>query len=148
MTCYDPPLVAAAYDTGTLRYNGGDTNRWRLLQYPIGTSGYVDRFVRFFNAAMGAAETIDWPDHVPLFARLLRGGMPKTPARPTPTTPGGVATGGAADRAEIAQEFRAAAQRFDADADTLGAMAFIEFGLRIDAHNPNSTAFGLFQFLD
>jgi uncharacterized protein (TIGR02594 family) len=144
-TCYDPPLVAAAYDIGALRYNGSATNRWRLLQYPIGTSGFIDSFVRFFNAAVVAVETIDWPDHVPIFARLLRGGTAtSTSTKSTPDT----RIGGVVGRAEIAQAIRAAADRFSTDADTLGAMAFIESGLRIDAHSQTSTAFGLFQFLD
>jgi len=149
ITACDPPLVGAAYDIGSLRYNSSDANRWRLLQYPIGTSGYVDRFVRFFNAAIAAVETIAWPDHVPIFGRLLRGETAAPmPAPPTTTASVVGATGGAAGRAEIAQAIRVAADQFGADADTLGAMAFIESGLRIDAHAQTSTAFGLFQFLD
>ncbi len=145
----DPPLVAAAYDTGTLRYIADDANRWRLLQYPIGTSGYVDRFIRFLNAAMAAVDTIEWPYHVPVLAHLLRGGATAPPPlRPNPTAPVVGATAGLPGRADIAQAIRAAADQFGVDADTLAAMAFIELGLRIDAHAPTSTAFGLFQFLD
>jgi hypothetical protein len=51
-TRFDPPLVASAYNAGSLRYNGSAENRWKLVQYPIGTSAHADRFVRFFNAAM------------------------------------------------------------------------------------------------
>ncbi|OAN58880.1 transglycosylase SLT domain-containing protein [Sphingomonas sp. TDK1] len=49
-TGFDPPLVAAAYNAGSVRYNGGAENRWRLRQFPIGTGKHCDRFVRFFNA--------------------------------------------------------------------------------------------------
>ncbi|WP_066370650.1 transglycosylase SLT domain-containing protein [Herbidospora mongoliensis] len=51
-TSLDPPLVAAAYNAGRLRYQGGAGNRWKLRQYPIGTGTHVDRFVRFFNDAV------------------------------------------------------------------------------------------------
>ncbi|MGW0196577.1 transglycosylase SLT domain-containing protein [Nonomuraea sp. NPDC003201] len=51
-TSLDPPLVAAAYNAGRLRYQGSEGNRWRLRQYPIGTGAHVDRFVRFFNDAV------------------------------------------------------------------------------------------------
>lgn len=49
-TGLDPPLVAAAYNAGRVRFNANTANRWRLKQYPIGTGAHVDRFVRFFNA--------------------------------------------------------------------------------------------------
>jgi peptidoglycan hydrolase-like protein with peptidoglycan-binding domain len=51
-TRFDPPLAACAYNAGSLRYNSAAENRWKLVQYPIGTSAHADRFVRFFNAAM------------------------------------------------------------------------------------------------
>jgi soluble lytic murein transglycosylase-like protein len=51
-TSFDPPLAAAAYNAGSIRYNGSSANRWKLLQYPIGTSQHCDRFVLFFNAAI------------------------------------------------------------------------------------------------
>jgi Transglycosylase SLT domain len=56
-TNLDPPLVAAAYNAGSLRHNGSPQNRWRLLQYPIGTSAHCDRFVKFFNDACAALAT-------------------------------------------------------------------------------------------
>ncbi|MFM0631227.1 transglycosylase SLT domain-containing protein [Paraburkholderia xenovorans] len=52
LTGFDPPLVAAAYNAGGLRFNDSRANRWKLVQYPIGTSAHVDRFVGAFNAAM------------------------------------------------------------------------------------------------
>lgn len=51
-TGFDPPLVAAAYNAGSLKYQDGRNNRWKLRQYPIGTSKHCDRFVQFFNDAV------------------------------------------------------------------------------------------------
>lgn len=51
-TQLDPPLVAAAYNAGALYRQSGAKNRWKLRQYPIGTSEHCDRFVRFFNDAV------------------------------------------------------------------------------------------------
>ncbi len=51
-TKLDPPLAAAAYNAGSLRHDASPSNRWKLVQYPIGTSTYCDRFVRFFNDAV------------------------------------------------------------------------------------------------
>ena len=152
-TGYDPPLAAAAYDAGVLRYNAGTANRWRLLQYPIGSGAYVDRFIGCFNAAMAVAEAHDWPAKVVSLRRTLTGDPAPAPAggpgslpalRPIVVAPGN----GSPDRAEIAQAIRQAASRFGADVEALAAIAFVESGLRVDAHNPKSTAFGLFQFLD
>lgn len=50
-TAYDPPLVAAAYNAGRLAYEGSADNRWKLRQYPIGTSEHCDRFVKWLNDA-------------------------------------------------------------------------------------------------
>jgi hypothetical protein len=58
LTGFDPPLVGAAYNAGSLRFDSTAQNRWRLVQYPIGTPQYDDRFIRFFNAAMGGAHPI------------------------------------------------------------------------------------------
>lgn len=51
-TRLDPPLVAAAYNAGTLAYQNSAQNRWKLRQYPLGTGTHVDRFLRFFNDAV------------------------------------------------------------------------------------------------
>lgn len=51
-TDLDPPLVAAAYNAGGLYPDVSAANRWRLRQYPRGTSEHGDRFVRFFNDAV------------------------------------------------------------------------------------------------
>jgi hypothetical protein len=52
ITRFDPILVACAYNAGSVYENRGAANRWRLRQFPIGTSKHADRFAMFFNAAM------------------------------------------------------------------------------------------------
>ncbi|MBL8266840.1 peptidoglycan-binding protein [Steroidobacter sp.] len=64
-TRFDPPLVAAAYNAGGIYYNNSSTNPWRVRQYPIGTSHHVDRFVRFFNAAMADSAQNPHPAGIP-----------------------------------------------------------------------------------
>jgi peptidoglycan hydrolase-like protein with peptidoglycan-binding domain len=92
-TGFDPPLVAAAYNAGSLRRNDGRTNHWKLVQWPIGTAEHVDRFCRYFNAALA----IDKPlDGVTSFRALLglgtRAGTGPAPTAPTlapaPAPPG------------------------------------------------------------
>jgi hypothetical protein len=53
-TLFDPPVVACAYNAGSVILQSGPANRWRMRQYPIGTSHHADRFIRFFNGAMAA----------------------------------------------------------------------------------------------
>lgn len=48
-TNLDPPKVACAYNAGGVYYNDGSKNRWKMRQYPIGTSEHADRFVKWFN---------------------------------------------------------------------------------------------------
>jgi hypothetical protein len=45
----DPPKVACAYNAGRIRHNDSAENRWKMLQYPIGTGHHADRFVEWFN---------------------------------------------------------------------------------------------------
>ena len=72
-TRFDPPLVACAYNAGSVRFEGSADNRWKMAQYPIGTGKHADRFCRFFNGAVAAMAAS--PDAVPApgvaFARLL-----------------------------------------------------------------------------
>ncbi|MEM1201537.1 MAG: transglycosylase SLT domain-containing protein, partial [Pseudomonadota bacterium] len=49
-TALDPPLVFAAYNAGGVYVQGGESNRWKTRQYPIGTGAHVDRAVNYFNA--------------------------------------------------------------------------------------------------
>jgi hypothetical protein len=55
---------------GSLRYQGSPANRWRLVQYPIGTGHHADRFCRFFTAALRACAAR--PPASDSFAALLR----------------------------------------------------------------------------
>lgn len=48
-THLDPPKVACAYNAGGVYYNDSPDNRWRMRQYPIGTSKHADRFVKWLN---------------------------------------------------------------------------------------------------
>jgi hypothetical protein len=56
-TGFDPPKVACAYNAGGCYEQKGVNNRWRMRQYPIGTSEHADRFVRWFNAAWVLSKT-------------------------------------------------------------------------------------------
>ncbi|MBL6078301.1 peptidoglycan-binding protein [Belnapia sp. T18] len=51
-TLLDPPVVACAYNAGSVRHDPSPGNRWRMLQYPAGTGAHADRFCGFFNAAV------------------------------------------------------------------------------------------------
>lgn len=53
-TEYEPPLVAAAYNAGSLRESSA--NRWRLAS----TAEHLDRFVRFYNDAVRVAKEDGW----------------------------------------------------------------------------------------
>jgi transglycosylase-like protein with SLT domain len=56
-TKLDPPLVGAAYNAGSVYYNGSAQNRWKLRQYPIGKSDHLDRFIPWFNDACAMLAT-------------------------------------------------------------------------------------------
>lgn len=56
-TLLDPPKVACAYNAGSLKENTGPNNRWKMKQYPIGTSEHCDRYVKWFNDAVAVLET-------------------------------------------------------------------------------------------
>jgi hypothetical protein len=49
ITRLDPPKVACAYNAGGLYKNDSKYNRWKMRQYPVGTSKHADRFVLWFN---------------------------------------------------------------------------------------------------
>lgn len=69
-THFDPPLVAAAYNAGSVRSDAASTNRWRLHCYPKGTGRHVDHFVSWFGDAMAVSTEQDWGKggSVPSFA--------------------------------------------------------------------------------
>lgn len=48
-TKLDPPVVACAYNAGSVVYNNGANNRWKMRQYPINSDDHADRFVQWFN---------------------------------------------------------------------------------------------------
>ena len=48
-TNYDPPKVAAGYNAGSIRYDAGRKNRWKLQVHPKGTGAYCDAVVEWFN---------------------------------------------------------------------------------------------------
>jgi peptidoglycan hydrolase-like protein with peptidoglycan-binding domain len=48
-TLFDPPVVACAYNAGGVYHDDSVNNRWRMKQFPIGTSHHADRFVQWFN---------------------------------------------------------------------------------------------------
>jgi hypothetical protein len=88
LTSLDPPLVAAAYNAGQLRYQGGSANRWKLRQFPIGTGEHVDRFVRFLNDAVAVLAAAGARPSVSI-AALLDGEPPRPRAVPAASTPAG-----------------------------------------------------------
>lgn len=50
-TNYDPPVVACAYNAGSVLANSSEANRWRMRQYPIDSAEHADRFVKWLNDA-------------------------------------------------------------------------------------------------
>lgn len=56
-TRYDPPKAACAYNAGSLRRDGSQGNRWKMVQFPIGTSAHADRWVKWFNDCFLAFNT-------------------------------------------------------------------------------------------
>ena len=69
-TAHDPPKVACAYNAGSIVRNDAPENRWKMRQFPIGTSEHADRFVHWFNDCIRFFdEQDDPPDNS--FWRLL-----------------------------------------------------------------------------
>jgi hypothetical protein len=60
-TSFDPPKVACAYNAGSVIRNDGPNNRWKMRQFPIGTSEHADRFVRWFNDCFRFFDDLDEP---------------------------------------------------------------------------------------
>ena len=76
VTHFDPPLVAAAYNAGSLKRDGG-SNRWRLRCFPLGTGAHIDRFTAWFSDAMRVAAEDNWAgDGTPSFAAAFRAVVP------------------------------------------------------------------------
>ncbi|MBL6456568.1 transglycosylase SLT domain-containing protein [Belnapia sp. T6] len=73
-TRLDPPVVACAYNAGSVRADLSETNRWRMLQYPVGTGAHADRFCGFFNVALRLVRAQPHlSENAPNFAALLGG---------------------------------------------------------------------------
>jgi soluble lytic murein transglycosylase-like protein len=72
-TRFDPPLVAAAYNAGSLRRDDSPSNRWKLLCFPVGTGQYVDRYVAWFGDCMRVSAAEGWgkQEGVPSFAECF-----------------------------------------------------------------------------
>src|SRR5690606_5765720 len=58
-TSFDPILVAAAYNAGSVLNQTSVNNRWRLRQYPIGTAEHCNRFLKWFNDFWAIVEELD-----------------------------------------------------------------------------------------
>lgn len=54
-TLLDGPLVFAAYNAGGIYIQNGPANRWKMRQYPIGTSAHCDRAVKWLNDAVAVS---------------------------------------------------------------------------------------------
>jgi len=75
-TSFDPPLVAAAYNAGSIRKEVSEGNKWRLVCYPKNTGRHVTKLVEWFGDAMRVSAEQDWSDKgsVPSFASAMLGG--------------------------------------------------------------------------
>jgi peptidoglycan hydrolase-like protein with peptidoglycan-binding domain len=87
-TLLDPPVVACAYNAGSVRHEPSASNRWRMVQFPVGTSAHADRFVSFFNACLRLLQQEPGlAADAPSFAAVLGGGggmAAPPPAGPAP----------------------------------------------------------------
>lgn len=72
-TSFDPPVVACAYNAGGVYVNHASANRWRMRQFPIGTSHHADRFVAWFNDCFRMYEVDGGAPELSFFS-LLRAG--------------------------------------------------------------------------
>jgi hypothetical protein len=68
-TRFDPPLVACAYNAGSLSKSSDTDNRWKITQ----TDGHTDRFVQGFNDSFAyfLAQPDQLPQSAPSFSRLF-----------------------------------------------------------------------------
>jgi hypothetical protein len=69
-TQFDPPIVACAYNAGSVRRDPSPGNRWKMVQFPIGTSQHADRFVAWFNDCFMLFTPAQLPE--PSFVKALR----------------------------------------------------------------------------
>lgn len=84
ITHWHAPLVAAAYNAGSIRLDDSDRNRWKLLCYPRGTGHHVDKFVAFFTDCMKVSGAEHWgANNTPSFAAELPERTPDFPTEPS-----------------------------------------------------------------
>ncbi|HVF48514.1 MAG TPA: transglycosylase SLT domain-containing protein [Pyrinomonadaceae bacterium] len=100
-TKFDPPLVAAAYNAGSLRHQTGSQNRWKLRQYPIGTGKHCDRWIQFFNDAVFVLSQHRIRPEVDIDV-MLKGEPPRTQSAQS-TTPASSGTNSKVVRADGAK---------------------------------------------
>ncbi len=80
MTQLDPPLAAAAYNSGGVYRQDGAANRWKLRQFPIGTGTYCDRYVPYLNDAVFMLTTAALRPTVDFGVLFGGGAIPVAPA--------------------------------------------------------------------
>jgi len=68
-TKFDPVLVAAAYNAGGIYRQDGPKNKFKLRQFPIGTSHHCERFIQFFNDFWYIVNVGDLPNIIPCLRR-------------------------------------------------------------------------------
>jgi hypothetical protein len=86
-THFDPPLVAAAYNAGSIRRDDGQANRWKLHCFPRGTGAHIDRFAAWFADCMRVSAAEGWAkeNDIPSFATAF--GLSATGDRSGPDFP-------------------------------------------------------------
>jgi soluble lytic murein transglycosylase-like protein len=78
-THFDPPLMAAAYNAGSIRHDPAEANRWKLVCFPLGTGHYIDNFTSWFGDSMVVSAQDRWgaADEAPSFAAALLAAGPQ-----------------------------------------------------------------------
>lgn len=73
---FDPVKVAAVYNAGSIKRDGGAANRWKMLVHPTGTGRHIDTFCAWFADAMRVSAEQGWgrEEGVPSYVACL----PKT----------------------------------------------------------------------
>ena len=79
-TNHDPPKVAAAYNAGSIRYDGGGKNRWKMLVHPKGTGAYCDAVAEWFNDCFAMFESDGGAPDCSYYAALNAAAVSKPPA--------------------------------------------------------------------
>jgi hypothetical protein len=75
-TNLDPIKAGAAYNAGAMYYQDGAKNRWKLRQYPIGTSAHCDRIVEFFNDTIAYLGMVGYAGTAPSYYKQINGSAP------------------------------------------------------------------------